>query len=162
MKNIFTLLIAGTFLLALSQCKPKAENNTESAPAKAGPELSQADSKEITNKEIATWEFAKTKQLDKLGEIMADDYQAFFGTILMNKAEVLQSFQQSKITNYRLMNIRLKKINDGAAVIYFDALQNATDPDGDRWVPKIAGSTIYVKRGGSWYSLFYHETPMMQ
>lgn len=161
MKSTFKALLAILLAAGLMQCKPK-QSNTSTSTSNQGAELDADATKQITNKEIATWEFAKTKQLDKLGEILADDYQAYFGKVLMNKNEVLQSFQKSNISAYRLFNIRLKKINDKAAVIYYDALQNATDPEGERWVPKIAASTVYVKRAGSWYSLFYHETPMMQ
>ena len=106
------------------------------------------------------WEFAKTKQADKLSSLLADDYQAFFGKVQMNKAEVIRNFQVSQITNYRLYNIRTKKISDDAALIYYEALQNAVDAEGDRWVPNVGVSTVYAKRGGSWYPVFYHETPL--
>ena len=89
---------------------------------------------------------------------MAEDYQAFFGKIIMNKSEVLQSFQNSNVNAYRLSNIRVKKVADDVAIIYYEALQDATDPEGDRWVPQIAASTTYVRRGNQWYSIFYHET----
>ncbi len=146
----------------LTQCKPKTETavTTTTTPA-AAQDLSAPDKTNIMNREAASWEFAKTKQLDKLKEILADDYQAFFGKVTMNKTEVLQSFQQSNITAYRLSNIRVKKITNDVAIVYYDALQNATDPEGERWVPQISAATTYVKRGGNWYSIFYHETPTM-
>ena len=78
----------------------------------------------------------------------------------MNKSEVLQSFQSSNINAYRLSNIRVKKVSDDVAIIYYEALQDATDPDGDRWVPQISVSVTYAKRGNQWYSVFYHESPM--
>lgn len=149
-------------VMLLANCKPKSETSlaTTSAPS-AAQDLSAPDKTSIMNREAASWEFAKTKQLDKLKEVLADDYQAFFGKVTMNKAEVLQSFQQSNITAYRLSNLRVKKISNDVAIVYYDALQNATDPEGDRWVPQISAATTYVKRGGNWYSIFYHETPTM-
>ena len=143
-----------------AQCKPKTETaiTTTSTPA-AAEDITAQDKTAIMNREAASWEFAKTKQLDKLKEVLADDYQAFFGKVTMNKNEVLQSFQQSNITAYRLSNIRVKKITNDVAIVYYDALQNATDPEGERWVPQISAATTYVKRGGNWYSIFYHETP---
>ncbi len=153
------LLFLSIFTTAiLANCKPKTEVKVESQVST--PELTQADITVIKNKEAASWEFAKTKQLDKLKEILAEDYQAFFGKMIMNKGEVLNSFQNSKISNYRLINIRVKKIADNVAVIYYEALQDALDPEGDRWVPEIAASNIYVKRANTWYALFYHETPI--
>jgi hypothetical protein len=159
MRNIKGI-IALCLLFSLVQCKPKTQQNTTATTTTTvdAAELSKADVTNITNREISSWEFAKTKQLDKLKELLADDYQAFFGKILMNKSEVLQSFQQSNITAYRLSNIRVKKVSNDVAIIYYQALQNATDPEGDRWVPEIGASTTYVKRGNVWYSVFYHET----
>ena len=80
----------------------------------------------------------------------------------MNKTEVVRNFQVSQISNYRLYNIRVKKVSDDAAVIYYEALQNASDADGDQWVPNIGVSTVYSKRGGNWYPVFYHETPVLK
>lgn len=160
MQQLKTVLVLTLAIAMLSQCKPKTETavTTTSTPA-AAEDISAQDKTSIMNREAASWEFAKTKQLDKLKEVLADDYQAFFGKIIMNKNEVLQSFQQSNITAYRLSNIRVKKITNDVAIVYYDALQNATDPEGDRWVPQISAATTYVKRGGNWYSIFYHETP---
>ena len=162
MKQVRNLGLALFLVAGHANCKPKATNTntvTETTSTSAA-DLSKADVTQITNREIASWEFAKTKQLDKLKEIMAEDYQAFFGKILMNKGEVLQSFQSSNVNAYRLSNIRVKKVDDDVAIIYYEALQDATDPEGDRWVPQIAASTTYVKRGNQWYSVFYHETPI--
>jgi hypothetical protein len=155
-------LVFISFLLTstLGYCKPETE--VKVAGTVSSPELTQADITVIKSKEVASWEFAKTKQLDKLKELLADDYQAFFGKIIMNKGEVLNSFERSTIKAYRLSNIRVKKLADDVAVIYYEALQDALDPEGDRWVPQIAASNVYVKRANSWYAIFYHETPIIQ
>lgn len=163
MKKVKILSIGLLVMAGLSNCKPKATTtatSTTTTETSSAAELSKADVTQITNREVASWEFAKTKQLDKLKEILAEDYQAFFGKLVMNKNEVLQSFQNSNINAYRLSNIRVKKVADDVAVIYYEALQDATDPEGDRWVPQIAASVTYVKRGNQWYSVFYHESPM--
>lgn len=158
MEKVKYLLVFTMLSLVLANCKPKAGVIVAGQPA--GSELTKGEISIITNKEIASWEFAKTKQLDKLNAILADDYQAFFGKILMNKTEVLQSFQKTNINAYRLSNIRVKKLSDNTAVIYYEALQDATDPEGNRWVPQIGASNVYVKRAGTWYAIFYHETAL--
>ena len=159
MQTIKLVLISLLLASTLGYCKPKTEVKVESKVSSA--ELTQSDITVIKSKEAASWEFAKTKQLDRLKELLADDYQAFFGKIIMNKGEVLNSFQRSTIKAYRLSNIRVKKIADDGAVIYYEALQDALDPEGDRWVPQIAASNVYVKRANSWYAIFYHETPIV-
>lgn len=159
LKNLILIILLGA---ALTQCKSKETSTTSTNNTAAATELPQEDVATITKNEIATWEFAKTKQLDKMDQMLADDYQAFFGKVLMSKAEVLLSFKNSDIDAYRLSNIRVKKISDDVAIIYYDALQDAIDPDGDRWVPKISASNTYVKRGNTWYAVFYQEIPTME
>ena len=157
MKNVKSI-IALLLLVGLVQCKPKTQQPATASATVEASELSKSDITNITNREISSWEFAKTKQLDKLKELLAEDYQAFFGKIELNKSEVLQSFQKSNISAYRLFNIKVKKVTNNVAIISYQALQNATDPEGDRWVPEIGASTTYVKRGNTWYAVFYHET----
>ena len=161
MKKSNYFLAAMISIVCLSQCKPKTEQKA-AVPAASAAEISRADVSNITNREISSWEFAKTKQLDKLNNLLADDYQAFFGKIVMSKADVIRNFQVSTINNYRLFNIKVKKIGDNTAVIHYEALQNAQDQDGDKWVPNVGVSTIYAKRGNAWYPVFYHETPMLK
>lgn len=161
MKLNLVIVTAISAVIGLSNCKPKATSNqviTTTAPAA---DITKADITNITNKEISAWEFAKTKQLDKLDNLLADDYQAFFGKLTMSKAEVIRNFQASQINNYRLYNIKVKKVADNAAVIHYEALQNASDAEGDQWMPVVAVSTMYVKRGSTWFPVFYHETPMI-
>lgn len=162
MKRTPILLIAIMLVVSFTQCKPKAAETGKAEPAASSAELSKADITAIKNTEISSWEFAKTRQADKLNGLLADDFQAFFGKMLMNKAEVIRNFQASTITNYRLFNIRVKKIGDNTAVIYYEALQNAQDQDGDKWVPNVGISTVYAKRANTWYPVFYHETPLLQ
>jgi hypothetical protein len=157
--QIFASLL---FTFTLLQCKPKAAVNKQPTATTAPFELSATDVTIITNKEISSWEFAKTKQLDKLQSLLAEDYQAFFGKVIMTKSDVLQSFQSSNIKAYRMSNIRTKKVSDDVAIIYYEVLQDATDPEGEKWVPQVAVSNTYVKRGNAWYSIFYHETPMFK
>ncbi len=160
MKAYKYVVLAILISLGFAQCKPKAAQTTQATQTSAST-FSKADITHITNKEISSWEFAKTKQLDKLQSLLADDFQAFFGKIMMSKADVIRNFQVSTITNYRLFNIRVKQISDNSAVIHYEALQNAQDQDGDKWVPNVGISTVYAKRGNAWYPVFYHETPVI-
>ncbi len=161
MKLNLLMVTAIATVVGLASCKPKAPTNQVASNNPSAAEVTRADITNITNREISAWEFAKTKQLDKLDNLLADDYQAFFGKIVMNKAEVIRNFQASQINNYRLYNIKVKKVADNTAIIHYEALQNARDPEGDQWMPVVAVSTVYVKRANTWFPVFYHETPMI-
>jgi hypothetical protein len=163
MKINLMIVTALAAVIGLSNCKPKTTTSTTTAPANSNSaaDVTRADITNITNREISAWEFAKTKQLDKLDNLLADDYTAFFGKVVMSKADVIRNFQASTINNYRLYNIKVKKVADNAAIIHYEALQNARDAEGDQWMPVVAVSTVYMKRGNAWHPVFYHETPMI-
>jgi hypothetical protein len=120
--------------------------------------ISDKDKQEIIDRETKTWEYSKTKELDKLKEILADDYVGFFGRKTMNEADVIKSLQKATLKSYELMNVRIKPITNDVAIMYYIANQNGVSEDGIPWVPKVAAAATYVKRNGIWYGVFYQET----
>jgi hypothetical protein len=158
MKTLFKLTLAVMMTAAFISCKSKPA----AAPAMALPTLSADDQKIITNREISTWEFGKTKNFGGLKEILADDYTAFFGKNVMNKNDVIRTFQNSIVKSYRLSNIKLKPVSDNVAIIYYELNQDVMDENGDKWTPYVASSATYAKRDGVWKSVFYQETAIQQ
>ncbi len=152
----FKAFIVGfAVIFTLSQCK--------STPAKPGnaavPQMSKEDGQIITQREISIWEFSKTKQFDKLREILADDYIGYFTSGNMQPSEVINLLRNTTFTSYHLSNIVVKPVSENTAIIYYDVVQDVTAADGDKWIPEVAASSVYVKRNGTWYSVFYQEMP---
>jgi hypothetical protein len=158
MKYLFNITLAVLIAGAFAACKTKPA----AAPGLALPTLSAEDQKSITNREISTWEFGKTKNFAGLKEILADDYTAYFGKNSMNKNDVIRTFQNSIIKDYRLSNIKLKPVTTDVAIIYYELNQDVMDENGDKWTPYVASSATYVKRDGVWKSVFYQETAILQ
>lgn len=158
MKTLFNITLVVLLAAGFAACKSKPA----AATAMALPTLSADDQKMITNREISTWEFGKTKNFAGLKEILADDYSAFFGDNLMSKNDVIRTFQNSIIKSYRLSNIRVKPVTDNVAIIFYELQQDVLDQNGDKWTPYVASSATYVKRDGLWKSVFYQETPILQ
>lgn len=121
-------------------------------------EFSEKEKQEIIKRETQTWEYSKTKDLEKLEEILADDYIGYFGRATMNENDVIQSLGKTKLVSYKLMDFRVKPITNEVAVIYYLANQDGIGADGTPWVPDVAAAATYVKRNGKWYSVFYQET----
>ena len=144
MKYIF---IIGLFFCILS-CKRKLSPT----------DFTEKDKKEIIEREIKTWEYSKTKELDKLKEILADDYTGYFGRKIMNENDVVQSLQKATVYSYQIKNIKVKPLSKDVAIIYYIANQKGVGEDGTPWVPQVAAAATYVKRSGVWYSVFYQET----
>lgn len=114
----------------------------------------------ITNREISTWEFAKNKDFAKLQEIWGPDYTAFFGDHTLSADEAVKSFATVKINSYRLYNIKVKPVAENTAIIYYNLQQDVSASDNTKWIPEVAASSVYVKRGTLWQNVFYHETPV--
>ena len=154
LKNALLLVVLGVFL---SHCTQSPKPNAAKA---ALPQMSQVEGKNIIAREINVWEFSKTKQYDKLREIMADDYIGYFTTGNMQPTDVINLLRKSTFTEYHLSNITVKPIANDVAIIFYNALQDVTGADGNKWLPEIAASSTYVKRNGIWYAVFYQEMPL--
>lgn len=158
MASFKAFLLSGIIILSLSQCKQST--NTTADTKQALPQMSVEEGKIITAREINVWEFSKTKQLDKLREILADDYTGYFTTGNMRPTDVLNLLKKTNFTDYHLSNINVKPIAGDAAIITYNAQQDVTGADGVKWVPEVAAAATYVKRNGIWYSVFYQEMPL--
>jgi len=148
MKKIINLLSFG-LLFSLISCNVKTSSPSE---------FTDKDKQEIIYRETKTWEYSKSKELDKLKEILADDYIGYFGRKTMNENDVIKSLQKTTINSYELMDIKVKPVSKDVAIMYYLANQNAIEEDQTPWVPKVAAAATYVKRNGTWYSIFYQET----
>lgn len=149
MRILINIILTGQLI-----CFVSCNNDGKSASLK----FTNGDQQEIIVRETKTWEYSKTKEFDKLKEILAEDYIGYFGIKTMNENDVVNSLQKATIYSYELNDIRVKVLNEKVAIIYYTANQNGVGEDGAPWVPKVAAAATYVKRNGTWYSTFYQET----
>ncbi len=154
-----TILFAGMIVFSLTQCKQSTSTST-TTQKQVLPQMTQEEGKIITSREINVWEYSKTKQLDKLREILADDYVGYFATGNMQPSDVINLLRKSTFTSYHLSNINVKPVAEDVAIITYNVLQDVTGADGDKWIPEVAAAATYVKRNGVWYSVFYQEMPL--
>ena len=158
MATLKAILFSGIIILSLSQCK---QSTTTTSPQKQTlPQMTKEEGQIITAREISVWEYSKTKQLDKLREILADDYTGYFVTGNMQPSDVINLLRNSTFTSYHLSNINVKPIAENVAIISYHVMQDVTGADGVKWVPELAAASTYVKRNGVWYSVFYQEMPL--
>lgn len=153
MKFLQTFTLITVVAICFTNCK--SSTTTTALPL---PTLSAEDNKIITQREISTWEFGKTKNFVGLKEIYADDYTAYFGKNAMNENDVIRTFQNSIIRSYHLSNIKIKPVTSDVAVIYYELEQDVIDENGDKWTPLVASATTYAKRNNVWRAVFYQET----
>ena len=159
MTTFKAILFSCIIVLFLAQCK-QSTNTTVNTKNVALPQMTKEEGQIITSREINVWEFSKTKQLDKLREILADDYIGYFVTGNMQPSSVLNLLRKTNFTDYHLSNINVKPIAEDVAIITYNAIQDVTGADGVKWVPEVAAASTYVKRNGIWYCVFYQEMPL--
>lgn len=155
-KTIFSALMV---TLLFSQCK-ESTTTTTTTKKPSLPQMSKEEGQVITSREINVWEYSKTKQYDKLREILADDYVGYFSTGNMQPSTVINLLRKSTFTDYHLSNINVRPIAADVAIITYNVLQDVTGEDGVKWLPELASAATYVKRNGIWYSVFYQEMPL--
>ena len=109
MATFKAILFSGIIILSLVQCK-QSTNTTTTTQKQALPQMSVEEGKIITSREINVWEYSKTKQLDKLREILADDYVGYFVSGNMQPSDVINLLRKSTFTSYHLSNINVKPI----------------------------------------------------
>jgi hypothetical protein len=112
--------------------------------------------------EIQFWESWKNGKPQVFQELMTGD-AVFFGQYgVASKAEILQAQKESaeacKVEGYLLTNPRTVTIDDGAAILLYEAEQHATC-GGAKVQPFMHGSSVYVKRAGKWLNLYRSEVP---
>jgi hypothetical protein len=158
MASFKAFIVSAAVLFSLSQCNNNKTGTTSPSLAEL-PKMSVEEGKVITAREISMWEFSKTKQFDKLREILADDYIGYFVSGNMHPSDVINLLKNTTFSSYHLSNIQVKPVSDNTAIIYYDLLQDVTAADGDKWLPSLKASSVYVKRNNVWYSVFYQEMP---
>ncbi len=154
------LLKNAAILLLLIYATGCSNKQADVATPKASFNFDKEAETTIMNREISSWEFAKNKDFVKLQEIWGPDYTAFFGDHTLSAEEAVKSFANVKINSYRLYNIKVKPVAENTAIIYYNLQQDVSASDNTKWIPEVAASSVYVKRGTLWQNVFYHETPV--
>lgn len=157
MKSLFKSAVVIWLMVFVSSCNNK---QAETIEPKASFNFDKEAETTIINREISSWEFAKNKDFAKLQEVWGPDYSAFFGNHSLSADEAIKSFATVKINNYRLYNIKVKPVAENTAIIYYNLQQDVSGADDSKWIPEVAASSVYIKRGTLWQNVFYHETPV--
>ena len=105
------------------------------------------------------WELFKNKD-PQWGSLCTPDYTAVFvdGSI-DDLSHSLQAMRSFTINHYTLSDTKVIPLGPNAAVLTYTAVVNAAVPGGTAQDQKLAVTDVWVKRGGQWKSIRYHESP---
>ena len=157
MHTFKAFLLAAFVIFSVSQCNQTPSNKITKQTL---PQMSKEEGQLIISREINVWEYSKTKQYDKLREILADDYIGYFTSGNMQPSDVINLLRKSTFRDYHLSAINVKPVAENVAIVYYNVMQDVVAEDGDKWIPELAASSVYVKRNGIWYAVFYQEMPL--
>ena len=88
MRILINIILTGQLI-----CFVSCNNDGKSTSLK----FTNRDRQEIIDMETKTWEYSKTKEFDKLKEILAHDYIGYFVRKTMNENDVINSLQKATL-----------------------------------------------------------------
>ena len=124
------------------------------------PAAKPADSNVALSKlEKQGWELFKNKD-KKWGSLCAPEYTGVFADGSVNNlAQALQAMSSFTINHYSLSDMKVVSLGPNAAVVNYTAAVNITNSGGKPQDEKLAVTSVWVKRGGQWKNIRYHENP---
>jgi hypothetical protein len=149
--SVVTALAAAGALA--QQTKPPSVEDMQGISALAG---------QLLTVEKRFWESWKNHKPEAFQELMTDD-AVFFGQYgVASKAEIIDeqkgSVQSCTVESYALTNPCAIPIDATSAILLYEAEQHATC-GGVKVQPFMHGSSVYVRHGGKWMSVYRSEVP---
>ena len=159
MKNKWTCWVILATLATTLFCMGRTAASAKSMQSGA------ALAEQLLTVEKQFWESWKNGNPQVFQELMADD-AVFFGQYGMSsKVEIMQQQKESvgscKVESYVLSDPRAIRIDDDAAILLYEARQDATC-GGAKVQPLMHGSSVYARRAGKWVNLYRSEVPPAQ
>jgi uncharacterized protein (TIGR02246 family) len=150
-RGVLEILMRFLFAVALCLCTITAFAATDSNP------LTQ----QLIARSQSVLQAQKAKNADALKALLTDDFVAVGSEGKMHdKAESVDEARDSKLSEYSTYEASVIMIDDGAAIVTYDAIISATEGDG-ALVPRYQHlSDLWVKRGDQWLLKFQQATPM--
>jgi Domain of unknown function (DUF4440) len=142
---------------------PFAIERTSASPSGTQSAVALAD--QLLSVEKQFWESWKHGKPEVFQELMTDD-AIFFGQYgVSSKAEIVQQQKESvgscQVESYALTDPRVIRIDDEAAILLYEARQDATC-GGVKVQPIMHGSSVFARRAGKWLNLYRSEVPPAQ
>ncbi|MDH3284532.1 MAG: nuclear transport factor 2 family protein [Acidobacteriota bacterium] len=78
-----------------------------------------------------------------------------------DKAKMVASVKQAScdVRGYSVGDVHVAAMSQGAVLLSYTAEQDATC-DGEQVASPIIVSSVWIRHGGTWQSVLYHETPL--
>lgn len=137
---------------------PGAATTAPSASQAAIDDASEEDVRAVVKLEMATLEWSRHHDLEKMAAYHAEDWIGIPGGEPMTRAQMLADVGTEALRSYKISNIMTRQLAKDVVLVSYRMQQDGTSADGTRWQPLVQASAVWVRRDGKWLSAFYQET----
>ena len=145
--------------LALSLALVVGVPAPQAQPKKAGAATASASvSKTLEAKIRQLWQDFKDHKKEAFAAVLADDATEFWvDGKLRDKATAVKDVDSVMLNNYALSNIKITSLGPEAALATYRVKADGT-MNGQPFDATLEATHVFVKRGGTWKELRYHES----
>lgn len=137
----------------------QGQSASSTAPKKAGPSKGSTSADVIESRIRQAWQDFKQKNKDAFAALLTDDNIQIWadGKPPRDKPTTLKDFDDWTLNSYSLSDIKVKPLGPDAAVATYQAKVDGA-VKGQKVNANLAVTDLWVKRGGDWKELRYHES----
>ena len=117
-----------------------------------------ADIAAVMKLEIATLEWSRRHQVDKMAAQHAEDWIGIPNGPPMTRQEMLADVGTEVLRSYKISDVMTRRIAEDVVLITYRMQQDGETGDGVKWVPLVQASSVWARREGRWLAVFYQET----
>lgn len=155
------LAVLGIALAASAQATP----SSSAEPAVHGPAdpdtviaTADADIATVVKLEMATLEWSRLHQVDKMTAHHAEDWIGIPNGPPMTRAQMLADVGTETLRSYKITDVMTRRISKDIILVTYRMQQDGQSGDGVKWDPLVQASSVWAKRHGKWLAVFYQET----
>jgi hypothetical protein len=152
-KRICGVVVAGILATVTLGCAPSQLAEPEPLP--------ETIVHDLTARENALWNTFKEKDGKRLAGVLADEYVAVGDRGPMNKAAMIAYVDDRNISEYSVRDVRATLLGSNYVLLTY-----ACNIKGDRHASTFnlnyLCSDIWVRRGGTWQSIFFEDRPIAE
>ncbi|HZQ90846.1 MAG TPA: nuclear transport factor 2 family protein [Terriglobales bacterium] len=154
-RTMVAIAVAALALSALAQ-EAKQPEGKPGKPAAASASAASAVEAKIRQ----SWEDFKAKKKDAYGATLTDDHTAIWiDGKARDKQAALRGVDEFTLTSYKIAGMKVTPLGASAAQATYSN-QVAGAAGGQNFSANLGVTEVWVKRGGEWKCLRYHESEL--
>jgi hypothetical protein len=152
---LWAIVLASALAASLHGQSPDKPASKKAGGAHASPPVANT----IESKIRQAWQDFKDKKKDAFATLLTDDNTQVWadGKPPRDKPTTIKDLDAWTLNSYSLSNINIKPLGGDAAVATYQAKVDAS-VNGQKVNANLAVTDLWVKRGGEWKELRYHES----